>query len=51
VNAFKKLNKNPNKEIFHQITCATDTQNIKKVFDAARLIVLRKAMQQMDLMD
>lgn len=33
---FKKLNKNPSKPIYEHFTCATDTSNIRHVFDAVR---------------
>ena len=33
---FKNLNKNPNKTIYEHFTCATDTQNIRYVFDAVK---------------
>jgi hypothetical protein len=33
---FKRLNKNPNKAIYEHFTCATDTNNIRHVFDAVR---------------
>jgi GTPase SAR1 family protein len=37
---FKRLNKNPNKPIYEHFTCATDTQNIRYVFDAVNDIII-----------
>eukprot|EP01120_Amphizonella_sp_Union-15-10_P000992 TRINITY_DN1105_c0_g1_i1.p1 TRINITY_DN1105_c0_g1~~TRINITY_DN1105_c0_g1_i1.p1 ORF type:complete len:352 (+),score=94.31 TRINITY_DN1105_c0_g1_i1:52-1107(+) len=42
---FVVLNKNPTqKQIYPHITCATDTQNIKFVFNAVKNIILHKAL-------
>jgi len=42
---FVSLNKNPTqKQIYPHITCATDTQNIKFVFNAVKNIILHKAL-------
>ena len=41
---FKSLNKNPNKQIYEHFTCATDTSNIRHVFDAVSDIIVQKHM-------
>jgi guanine nucleotide-binding protein G(i) subunit alpha len=41
---FIEMNKNPTKQIYLHITCATDTENIRFVFNAVRDILLQKAM-------
>ena len=33
---FKRLNKNPNKPVYEHFVCATETQNIRYVFDAVK---------------
>jgi hypothetical protein len=40
------MNKNVTKQIYPHVTCATDTQNIRFVFDAVKDILLQKAMIQ-----
>lgn len=39
---FVKLNRNPNKLIYVHVTCATDTGNIKFVFNAVKDIIVRE---------
>jgi len=41
---FKKLNRRPNKQVYTHITCATDTENIKFVFEAAKDIIVNQAV-------
>ncbi len=41
LNKFLALRKDPSKEIYHHITCATDTHNVKVVFSACKDIILR----------
>jgi len=41
---FKKLNRRPNKQVYSHITCATDTENIKFVFEAAKDIIVTQAV-------
>eukprot|EP01121_Diplochlamys_sp_Union-15-3_P001963 TRINITY_DN1168_c0_g1_i1.p1 TRINITY_DN1168_c0_g1~~TRINITY_DN1168_c0_g1_i1.p1 ORF type:complete len:112 (+),score=9.26 TRINITY_DN1168_c0_g1_i1:93-428(+) len=42
---FTDLNQNPDlKQIYSHITCATDTQNIKFVFNSVKDIILHKAL-------
>jgi hypothetical protein len=38
---FLQQNKNQEKEIFHHVTCATDSQNVEVVFNAAKEIILK----------
>merc|ERR1711991_1235331 len=40
---FKKLNRRPNKQVYTHITCATDTENIRFVFEAAKDIIVTQA--------
>lgn len=39
---FLSRNKNSERQIYHHVTCATDTENVKVVFDACKDIVLRQ---------
>lgn len=41
---FKKLNRRPNKQVYSHITCATDTENIKFVFEAAKDIIVSQSV-------
>lgn len=43
---FKKLNKNPAKQIYHHFTCATDTGNIRHVFDAVSDILIERNLDR-----
>ena len=42
---FTSLNKNPEKNIYTHLTCATDTNNIKFTFDSVAEIILFKTLQ------
>lgn len=46
---FKRLNKNPNKQIYHHFTCATDTSNIKHVFDAVSDIIIERNLTRIGM--
>jgi hypothetical protein len=46
---FLELNKNPNKMIYSHFTNATDTGNIRHVFDAVSDIIVEKNMQNLGL--
>eukprot|EP00047_Mylnosiga_fluctuans_P002040 m.222911 g.222911 ORF g.222911 m.222911 type:complete len:360 (+) comp10848_c0_seq1:35-1114(+) len=46
---FKKLNKNPNKPIYEHFTCATDTSNIRHVFDAVSDIIIETQLKDAGL--
>ena len=41
---FMVLNENPEKGVYPHITCATNTDNIRVVFDAVKSIVLSAAL-------
>ena len=41
---FKKLNRRPNKQVYSHITCATDTENVRFVFEAAKDIIVTQAV-------
>jgi len=46
-NKFLKANANPKKDIYVHITCATDTDNVRIVFNAVRDILLTKTFNQL----
>jgi guanine nucleotide-binding protein G(i) subunit alpha len=46
---FVALNTNPKKQIYYHVTCATDTNNVRIVFDAVRDTVLHKALRDSGL--
>lgn len=46
---FKRLNKNPSKPIYEHFTCATDTGNIRHVFDAVSDIIVMKHLRDAGL--
>lgn len=41
IDKFLKKNKNPERNIYYHVTCATDTQNVGVVFNACKDIILR----------
>ena len=41
LNLFLKQNKVANKEVYHHVTCATDTENVQIVFNACKDIILK----------
>jgi len=41
---FKSLNRQPNKPIYIHITCATDTENVKFVFNSVRDVLLNQSL-------
>lgn len=47
---FAGLNRNADKQIFAHITCATDTDNIRFVFNAVREIVRRQSLAKSGMM-
>ena len=52
VNKFLEVNKSDGKrQIYHHVTCATDTKNVKVVFDACKDIILRQNLQSSGFMD
>lgn len=48
---FLKRNHQMNKEIYHHVTCATDTSNIKVVFNACKDIILKDNLRGSGFMD
>lgn len=47
---FVKLNRNQHKVIYVHVTCATDTDNIRFVFNAVKDIIVRESLQNSDLL-
>merc|ERR1711971_777789 len=41
---FESRNRNPDKQVYTHITCATDTDNISAVFNAVKDIIIRKSL-------
>jgi hypothetical protein len=46
---FESKNRNPDKQVYTHITCATDTNNISAVFNAVKDIIIRKSLTQAGL--
>jgi len=46
---FESKNKNPDKQIYTHVTCATDSDNISKVFNAVKDIIIRKSLNEAGL--
>jgi guanine nucleotide-binding protein G(i) subunit alpha len=44
---FLRLNKSATKKIYHHFTCATDTGNIRHVFDAVSDIIVERNLNKM----
>lgn len=49
--AFRERVKNPNKRIYTHFTCATDTQNVDRVFNSVKHIILRTHLMEVGLVD
>jgi len=47
---FGELNQNPSRPIFQHVTCATDTSNIRFVFESVRKIVIAQNLRASGLM-
>ena len=48
IDKFKAKNRGgKDRQIYHNVTCATDTKNIRIVFDACKDIILRQAVADM----
>ena len=47
---FMAVNHNPDRVIYHHVTCATDSQNVAVVFNACKDIILRASMTQTGFM-
>jgi guanine nucleotide-binding protein G(i) subunit alpha len=46
---FESRNRNPDKQVYTHITCATDTDNISAVFNAVKDIIIRKSLNEAGL--
>ena len=46
---FKALNRDPTKEVFVKTTCATDTTNVRTIFDACKEIILGASLAEVGL--
>ena len=46
---FESLNQSTKKEIYTHFTCATDTGNIRFVFDAVTDVIVRKHLREVGL--
>lgn len=46
---FEFKNRNPEKQIYTHVTCATDTNNISAVFNAVKDIIIRKSLNEAGL--
>mmetsp|Transcript_18331 Transcript_18331/g.29047 ORF Transcript_18331/g.29047 Transcript_18331/m.29047 type:complete len:394 (-) Transcript_18331:451-1632(-) len=45
-NAFLQLNETPDREVFMHVTCATDKDNIQKVFTDVQLVIISNALDR-----
>lgn len=46
---FRAQSNNPAKQLYFHLTCATDTENVKFVFNAARSIILKTTLQNLSM--
>lgn len=46
---FEVKNRNPEKQVYTHVTCATDTGNISAVFDAVKDIIIRRSLNEAGL--
>jgi GTPase SAR1 family protein len=46
---FEGKNRNPDKQVYCHITCATDTDNVSAVFNAVKDIIIRKSLNEAGL--
>ncbi|CAN0220587.1 unnamed protein product [Scytosiphon promiscuus] len=42
---FLKVNQNPEREVYHHVTCATDTENVNFVFNSCKDVILRSNLK------
>lgn len=49
IEAFESKNRNTDKQIYTHVTCATDKDNISKVFNAVKDIIIRKSLNEAGL--
>jgi len=46
---FRAQSNNPAKQLYFHLTCATDTENVKFVFNAARTIIMKSTLQSLSM--
>lgn len=46
LNKFLAANQNPDRVVYNHVTCATDSQNVKVVFNATKDIIMRKNFEE-----
>lgn len=46
---FESKNRNPDKQIYTHVTCATDTENVHAVFNAVKDIIIRRSLNEAGL--
>jgi GTPase SAR1 family protein len=46
---FENKNRNPDKQVYAHVTCATDTNNVSAVFNAVKDIIIRKSLGEAGL--
>lgn len=46
---FENRNRNPEKQVYAHVTCATDTDNVSMVFNAVKDIIIRKSLGEAGL--
>lgn len=51
VDKFLSRNKSADRQIYHHTTCATDTKNVRIVFDSCKDIILRENLKNSGFMD
>jgi len=51
LNRFMAVNQNANRQIYHHPTCATDSNNVKVVFNACKDIILRANLKDSGFLD
>ncbi|KAL7693361.1 putative G protein alpha subunit, helical insertion [Plasmopara halstedii] len=44
---FMETNRQPEKEVYHHVTCATDSQNVQVVFNACKDIILKQNIKDL----
>jgi len=51
IQQFMEQKNNPDKEVYHHITCATDTKNVETVFNACKDIILKANLKGSGFME
>jgi len=49
INQFETRNRNPDKQVYTHITCATNTDNVSAVFNAVKDIIIRRSLNEAGL--